>query len=183
MTERVVLAGADGKAIGTALKSEVHTTDTALHFAFSAWVTCHGKVLITRRALGKQTWPGVWTNSFCGHPGPGEATADAIIRRAEFELGIPADALSNLRVVLPTFSYRAVDSSGLVENEICPVYCVELDSQAQWQPNPDEVDSWEWVDPAQLIAAADAVPAVFSPWMCEELAEAELRTALQSLAQ
>ena len=50
MTERVVLAGADGKAIGTALKSEVHTTDTALHFAFSAWVTCHGKVLITRRA-------------------------------------------------------------------------------------------------------------------------------------
>ncbi|MBK4146328.1 isopentenyl-diphosphate Delta-isomerase [Corynebacterium macginleyi] len=182
MTERVVLAGADGTAIGTALKSEVHTTATALHFAFSAWVTCQGKVLITRRALGKQTWPGVWTNSFCGHPGPGESTTDAVIRRAEFELGIPANALSNLRVVLPNFSYRAVDSSGLVENEICPVYCVELDSQAQWQPHPDEVDTWEWVYPANLIAAADSLPAVFSPWMCEELAEPELRAALQSQA-
>ncbi|MDU7103093.1 MAG: isopentenyl-diphosphate delta-isomerase, partial [Corynebacterium sp.] len=52
MTELVVLASAEGEPIGTAPKAEVHTTDTPLHFAFSAWLTCGGKVLVTRRALG-----------------------------------------------------------------------------------------------------------------------------------
>ena len=75
MTELVVLASAEGEPIGTAPKAEVHTTDTPLHFAFSAWLTCGGKVLVTRRALSKRTWPGVWTNAFCGHPAPGEETA------------------------------------------------------------------------------------------------------------
>src|SRR5699024_7430315 len=89
--------------------------------AFSAWLVRDGKLLLTRRALTKQTWPGVWTNSFCGHPAPGESNADAVYRRAVVELGIDPSDLSAPEVVLPDFAYRAVDSSGIVENEICPV--------------------------------------------------------------
>ena len=70
-TEYVVLLDEAGNEIGTAPKSSVHGTDTALHLAFS----CHvlddeGRILVTRRALGKQTWPGGWTNSFRGPPRP-----------------------------------------------------------------------------------------------------------------
>ena len=98
-TEQVVLVDDAGSPIGTADKAAVHTADTPLHLAFS----CHvyspaGEVLVTRRALGKQTWPGVWTNSFCGHPAPGESPEAAIARRARHELGI---TLSDLKVVLP----------------------------------------------------------------------------------
>ncbi|MGX9138609.1 isopentenyl-diphosphate Delta-isomerase [Corynebacterium striatum] len=175
MTELVVLAGSDGLPAGTADKAAVHTTDTPLHFAFSAWVLREGKVLVTRRALSKKTWPGVWTNAFCGHPAPGEENAAAVIRRAHFELGL---AISEVREVLPDFSYRAVDSSGIVEHEICPVFLVELAPRVEPQPNPDEVDSYEWVDPAELIRAAEATPFAFSPWMVEELAEAPLRQVL-----
>src|SRR6478752_684011 len=118
--EEVVLLAEDGTPIGTADKATVHTADTPLHLAFS----CHlfdgeGRLLVTRRALGKATWPGVWTNSFCGHPGPGERIEDAVVRRAREELGATID---NLGMALPDFRYRAVDAAGMVVYEVGPVF-------------------------------------------------------------
>lgn len=159
--ERVVLLDDAGSPIGTADKSAVHGPDTPLHLAFSCHVyDRHGRVLVTRRALAKLTWPGVWTNSFCGHPLPGESLEGAISRRALFELGI---SISGLEVVLPDFRYRAIDASGIVENEVCPVYrAVTTDDVA---PNPAEVSEIAWLDPAQLQAAVTAAPFAFSPWL------------------
>ena len=159
--EEVVLLDEAGLAIGTADKVGVHTTSTALHLAFSCHVyNSAGEVLVTRRALGKLTWPGVWTNSFCGHPAPGESFDDAIGRRALTELGI---TVSDLEVVLPDFRYRAVDASGIVENEICPVYrATTVDAVV---PNPEEVAEFAWVSPESLHSAAVAAPYAFSPWL------------------
>ncbi len=167
--EQVVLLDDDGTEIGIADKLEVHTTDTALHLAFSCHVyNTAGQVLVTRRALGKLTWPGVWTNSFCGHPAPGETIEDAISRRALDELGI---TVGGLELILPDFRYRAVDASGIVENEVCPVYrAMTLDEVA---PNPDEVAEFAWVDPESLRAAAQAAPYAFSPWLGWQLAQLE----------
>lgn len=183
--EQVVLCDSSGRPTGTADKATVHTSQTPLHLAFSAWLfDASGHLLLSRRALSKKTWPGVWTNSFCGHPAPGEATTDAVVRRALEELGLPASALADIRCVLPDFRYRAVDSSGVVENEICPVFAVRLASSVAdpLVPNPAEVDSIAWVAPADfpgLLAAVDAVPFAFSPWLVEELAHPELRALLQ----
>ncbi len=67
----VILLDDDGREIGTAPRASVHGAETALHLAFSCHVmNDEGQVLITRRALDKRTWPGVWTNAFCGHPAP-----------------------------------------------------------------------------------------------------------------
>jgi isopentenyl-diphosphate delta-isomerase len=165
--EQVVLLTEDGQPAGVADKIAVHTTDTALHLAFS----CHvynesGQVLVTRRALSKLTWPGVWTNSFCGHPAPGEDMEHAIARRALFELGI---TVSRLAVVLPDFRYRAVDASGIVENEVCPVYrAVTTDVVT---PNPTEVSEFAWVEPHALSSAVDSTPFAFSPWLGWQLAQ------------
>lgn len=172
--ELVVLVDETGAPIGSAPKSTVHDTDTPLHFAFSCHVTnAAGEVLVTRRALSKLTWPGVWTNSFCGHPGPGEEIEDAIRRRAQQELGLEIDGI---HVILPDFRYRAVDASGVVENEICPVFA----AVAVGEPNPSasEVAEWEWVSPEKLAAAIDGAPFAFSPWLVwqhEQLVESKLR--------
>lgn len=165
--ERVVLLDESGQQIGTADKLLVHTLDTPLHLAFS----CHvygpdGKVLVTRRALSKLTWPGVWTNSFCGHPMPDEAIEDAVRRRAEAELGIRITAIE---LVLPDFRYRATDASGIVEYEICPVFRAETVDAVR--PASSEVSEFAWVELDDLRAAVTAAPYAFSPWLGLQLAE------------
>lgn len=164
--ETVVLLADDGSVVGTAPKATVHTTDTPLHLAFSCHVfDADGRVLVTRRALSKKTWPGVWTNSFCGHPAPGEDVVQAIVRRAERELGL---AITDVRIALPDFRYRAVDASGIVENEICPVYTAR--AVGELAPADDEVAEWAWVNPSELHAAVTGAPFAFSPWLGWQLA-------------
>ena len=163
--EQVVLVDNDGRALGTRDKASVHTTDTPLHLAFSTHVfNPAGQLLVTRRALSKLTWPGVWTNSFCGHPGPGEPNEDAVRRRAERELGL---VVRDLTLRLPDFRYRAVDASGIVEHEICPVYTAVADADPV--PAADEVMDWQWADPAQLVPAVRLTPWAFSPWLVLQL--------------
>lgn len=160
LIEQVILLSDDGQPVGVADKATVHSRETPLHLAFS----CHvfgpdGRMLVTRRALGKATWPGVWTNAFCGHPAPGEAVGTAIARRARDEIGI---SVGEVEVILPDFRYRAVDASGIVENEICPVYRATTADVVV--PNPAEVAEFAWVEPRALAGAVAAAPFAFSPW-------------------
>ena len=165
--EWVVLVADDGTPIGRAAKAEVHTEDTPLHLAFSCYVfNADGQVLVTRRALSKRTWPGVWTNSFCGHPAPEESFADAIARRAQFELGLD---VTDVELVLPEFRYRAVDASGVVEHEICPVFIARAASHPQ--PNADEVVEWAWVSFDALAHTAAHLPQLVSPWLVDQVTQ------------
>ncbi|MFK0072146.1 isopentenyl-diphosphate Delta-isomerase [Arthrobacter woluwensis] len=166
-TSLVQLVSEQGDPLGTAPRATVHTATTPLHLAFS----CHlidgeGRVLLTRRSLSKAAWPGVWTNSFCGHPAPGEPLEEAVRRRAREELGLEID---DVRAVLPDFRYRAVDSSGVVEHEICPVFVARIDRDPE--PSPEEVDSWAWASPDHVDQAVTATPFVFSPWLVLQHAE------------
>lgn len=111
--ELVVLASEDGARVGTAPKATVHTADTPLHFAFSCYLLDdEGRLLVTRRALSKTTWPGVWTNSFCGHPGLSETSEDAVARRSVEELGLAvghlAASASSCRISATGRSIRVV---------------------------------------------------------------------------
>ncbi|MET0979013.1 MAG: isopentenyl-diphosphate Delta-isomerase [Paeniglutamicibacter terrestris] len=169
--ELVVLLAADGTRIGTEAKARVHTESTPLHLAFSCYLyNDDGQILLTRRALSKKTWPGVWTNSFCGHPGVAESFEAAIARRAEQELGTH---ITQVRELLPDFAYRAVDASGIVENEICPVFTARISGELA--PHPDEVAEYVWVTPADLLTAATATPFVFSPWLLEQITQGSLK--------
>lgn len=159
LDEQVVLLDESGEVVGSAAKTSVHGTDTPLHLAFSCYLfDDEGRVLLTRRALGKRTWPGVWTNSFCGHPGPGESVEDAVHRRARQELGA---ALLDVTCVLPDFRYRAEAADGTVENEVCPVFCARIDGSLA--PAKDEVMEFVWVDWAEARSVA-ALTWAISPW-------------------
>jgi isopentenyl-diphosphate Delta-isomerase len=164
--ETVVLLDDAGTAVGTHPKATVHTTETPLHLAFSSYVINHrGEVLITRRARSKPTWPGVWTNSCCGHPAPNEPLDRAVLRRLSQELGIDA---ASATVVLPDFRYRAVMENGIVENEICPVFRVLYDGPDP-TPHPDEVDAIEWHPWPQFSHQVINGTRTVSPWCVDQV--------------
>jgi isopentenyl-diphosphate delta-isomerase len=141
VTELVVLLDPAGHAIGTADKLTVHGGDTPRHLAFSAYLfDPDGNLLVTRRASSKTTFPGLWTNSVCGHPGPGESLPAAVARRSRSELGVD---VGPLRLVLPEFAYVA-EMDGVVENEWCPVYVGQLTGR-DVVADPAEVDDVAWV--------------------------------------
>jgi isopentenyl-diphosphate delta-isomerase type 1 len=168
--DKVVLLDDHRRAIGDQDRSEVHSEFTPLHLAFSLYLfNDAGQVLFTRRALGKTTWPGVWTNSCCGHPRPGEEIEDALRRRLGEELGL---AVTDLRCVLPDFAYRARDVSGIWENEVCPVFAGRLVHPIDpLTVNRHEVMDWSWVSWVDISAAIAGAPFAFSPWAVQQVAQ------------
>jgi isopentenyl-diphosphate delta-isomerase type 1 len=158
--DEVVLLDELGHPCGTAGRTTVHTSETPFHLAFS----CHavdrdGRVLLTRRALDKRTWPGVWSNACCGHPRMGETLREAVTRRLEEELGATVRALD---LALPDFAYRAEMADGTVEHELCPVLVAVVDTDLD--PDPAEVASIAWVGWDDLRTRAADAPGSLSPW-------------------
>lgn len=161
LEELVVLVDEDGRPTGTAPKALVHTGDTPLHRAFSCYVFDEqDRLLLTRRASHKRTFPGYWTNTVCGHPAPGETDDAAVRRRAAYELGLAE--VETLTCALPDFRYRA-EHDGVVENEVCPVYLAR--SSHQPRPHGDEVGDHAWVSWPAVLERLDAEPAAHSPWL------------------
>lgn len=164
--EHVVLLDLAGQPVGTMPKSSVHGTDTPLHLGFSVYVFhTDGRFLATRRAATKPTWGGVWSNSCCGHPKPGEATTDGARRRIREELGLVP---LTLELALPDFTYRAVSPEGLVEHEVCPVFVAAVEHDPL--PDPGEVGQWTWVSWSDYRTVADRAPWALSPWSVSQAA-------------
>lgn len=165
--DQVVLIDENGYPIGSCSRSSVHGRTTPRHLGFSCWIIdTRGHLLMTRRGLNKRSWPGVWTNSCCGHPLPAEPASAAVARRAQQELGV---IVEDVECVLPEFSYQAVDASGIVENELCPVFLARITDQQSLRPDPAEVMEWDWNDPHNVAVAMQAAPYAFSAWSVQQL--------------
>lgn len=166
--EHVVLVNAEGEPIGRLPKALTHHGRTPLHLGFSCYLLDdEGRLLLTRRAHDKATFPGVWTNSFCGHPAPGEPVAYAARRRAQVELGA---TLGWVRLVLPEFRYRA-EMDGVVEHELCPVVVAGLADGGRLDPDTREIDGLEWIEWDHFTAQVSTGRFVVSPWCAEQVAE------------
>lgn len=71
--EYVILVDENDHMIGTAEKIAAHK-NPKLHRAFSIFVfNSRGELLIQKRAANKYHCPGLWANTCCGHPRPGES--------------------------------------------------------------------------------------------------------------
>ena len=157
MVENVVLIDEADAALGVGEKLSVHRSGE-LHRAFSVFAfNVRDELLLQRRALTKYHSGGLWTNSACGHPRPGEATADAARRRLFEELGITCGVLKPAGV----YRYRA-EILDLVENELDHLFVTEVASDPV--PDPDEVVEWRFVDVTEMDAWIAAEPEAFTAW-------------------
>ncbi len=173
MEELVVLVDEENNELGTALKDTVHTTNTPLHRGFSLFLfNSRNELILTKRSKTKNTFPGVWTNTVCGHPGPGELVTEAAKRRLRDELGISLKRSHLFRLgedliqeVAP-YRYRFADTNGIVENEICPILVAHSDDDPR--PHRDEVEDWKWMGWEEFLRDINVNPALYSPWCREE---------------
>ncbi|MFE4051176.1 isopentenyl-diphosphate Delta-isomerase [Streptomyces sp. YIM B13518] len=152
------LVDEDGVTIGTAEKLAAHQPPGRLHRAFSVFLFDErGRLLIQQRALGKYHSPGVWSNTCCGHPYPGEAPFAAAARRTFEELGVSPSLLAEAGTV----RYNHPDpASGLVEQEYNHLFVGMVQSPPR--PDPQEVASTAFVTPAEL--AERHAEDTFSAW-------------------
>ncbi|MEV7671803.1 isopentenyl-diphosphate Delta-isomerase [Streptomyces sp. NPDC000963] len=152
------LVDEDGRTIGTAEKLTAHQAPGQLHRAFSVFLFDEsGRLLLQRRALGKYHSPGVWSNTCCGHPYPGEAPFAAAARRTFEELGVSPSLLAEAGTV----RYNHPDpASGLVEQEFNHLFVGLV--QAEPRPDPEEIEDTAFVTPAELSERHAAAP--FSAW-------------------
>ena len=148
----------------TAPKLEAHTANTRLHAAFSCYIfNDKGEFLVTQRAKSKKVWPGVWTNSVCGHPLPDESREDAITRRTQYELGM---SIKDLQVVLPNYIYKTPPFNGIIEHEYCPVFFAHAASLPD--SNPEEVEEYKWMPWTEFVSEAQNDSTDVWSWWCKD---------------
>ncbi|MEU0404728.1 isopentenyl-diphosphate Delta-isomerase [Streptomyces sp. NPDC006197] len=167
------LVDEEGRTIGTAEKLAAHQAPGQLHRAFSVFLFDEsGRLLLQRRALGKYHSPGVWSNTCCGHPYPGEAPFAAAARRTFEELGVSPTLLAEAGTV----RYNHPDpASGLVEQEFNHLFVGLV--QAAPRPDPEEIESTDFVTADELAERHAAAP--FSAWFMTVLDAA--RPAIREL--
>ncbi len=170
--EQLILVDAFDRELGVGEKMQVHLAG-ALHRAFSVFVfDGRGRLLMQKRAADKYHSAGLWSNTACGHPRPGEATPAAARRRLREEMGFDCE----LRGVFE-FVYRAELDGSLVEHEYDHVFVGTHDAEPA--PDPAEVAEWRWVSMDELRRGLDEEPHLYSRWL-KLAVEGEGRRLLQS---
>jgi isopentenyl-diphosphate Delta-isomerase len=155
--DEVILVDEQDRAIGSAPKLPAHQRGLR-HRAISVIIRDRRRrILLQQRAEAKYHSAGLWTNTCCSHPRPGEDAHAAATRRLSEEMGIVC-ALRPLFVS----EYRAVVSNALIEHEIVHVFAGSFDGSPQ--PNPDEASDWRWIAPSALARDIGDHPERYTVW-------------------
>jgi isopentenyl-diphosphate delta-isomerase len=154
--EHVILVDEADNAVGTMEKLEAHQKG-ALHRAFSILLSnSKGEWLLQKRSGKKYHSAGLWTNTCCSHPRPGEDMEDAMARKLEQEMGIRATL---------HFAYKFIYKTpldDLTEHEVDYVYIGVSDQEPQI--NTEEVEDWRYVSPAEIEKEISENPGAFTHW-------------------
>ena len=157
MTEHVILVDHNGREIGTQEKIQAHR-EGKLHSAFSVFIfNAVGELLLQRRAQTKYHSGGLWTNTCCSHPRPGESYHLAAKRRLNEEMGFDCELTE-----LFSFIYHTQLDSDLFEHELDHVFVGHYNGQPT--PDPNEVDDWKWIDINTLKQDVQVNPENYTYW-------------------
>ncbi len=157
MKEKVILVDEFDKEIGEEEKLKAHK-DAKLHRAISVFVfNSKGEFLIQKRADVKYHCPGLWSNTCCSHPRPGESVSKAAHRRIQEEMGFICDLKEEF-----SFLYNEDCGNGLTEHEFDYIFTGLFDGKVN--PNPLEVSDYKWISLESLEKDIENNPKKYTPW-------------------
>ena len=155
--EQVILVDVDDCEIGVMEKMEAHK-QAVLHRAFSVFLfNPQGKMLLQQRALTKYHSAGLWTNTCCSHPRPGETLENAVSRRLIEEMGITTKVFKAF-----DFIYQAELPDNLNEYEFDHVFIGNYDADVR--PNHLEVANFVYQSIEEVEANLESHPEKYTVW-------------------
>ncbi|MEM3670924.1 MAG: isopentenyl-diphosphate Delta-isomerase [Thermoprotei archaeon] len=155
----VVLVDEEDHQKGVLKKLEAHSSGGILHRAFSVFVfNDKGETLLQKRAQQKYHSGGLWSNTCCSHPKPGEAVTDAAHRRLKEELGFDCELVKAF-----DFIYKTPVGNGLTEYEYDHVYFGTYNGPVH--PDSSEVESVEWIPVDELANKIVENPSAYTEWL------------------
>jgi len=155
--EKVILVDHNDTPVGEMEKMEAHEK-ALLHRAFSIFVfNSENKLMLQQRAYTKYHSPGLWTNTCCSHPRPGENTTDAAHRRLTEEMGFDC----TLKKIFD-FTYKARLDKNLSEHEFDHVFFGRYDNPPII--NINEVAHWRWMSMEDIAEGMEHNPDDFTVW-------------------
>lgn len=157
MKELVIVVDSADNEVGSEEKFAVHANGL-LHRAFSLFVfNSQGNLLLQQRNRNKYHTPGLWSNTCCSHPRPGETLDAAVRRRLLEEMGFCCDVKE-----IFSFRYELPLENTMIEHEYNHVFIGFHDGDPL--PDPAEVEAWRWLSLAEVRAEAARRPHLFTPW-------------------
>jgi len=155
--EMVAIVDENDNEIGEEEKIKAHQ-EGKLHRAFSIFVfNSKGQMLIQKRVKTKYHSGGLWTNTCCSHPRPGEPIEKAAHRRLKEEMGFDCE----IREIF-SFTYRVKFDNDLSENEYDHLFLGKFDGKPM--PNSKEVEDWMFIDLDELKKDIKNNPEKFTHW-------------------
>jgi isopentenyl-diphosphate delta-isomerase len=155
--EQVILVDENNNELGLMDKQEAHEK-AVLHRAFSVFIfNAKGELLLQQRALSKYHSGGLWTNTCCSHPRPGENTINAAHRRLQEEMGFDCELNEKFH-----FIYKAPFDNGLTEHELDFIYTGIYDGIPHI--NTEEVNACKWILMDDLVKEIKTSPDQYTAW-------------------
>lgn len=156
--DEVILVDELDNEVGVMEKMEAHQQGK-LHRCISVFVFHpDGRLMLQKRAKGKYHSGGLWSNTCCSHPRPGEGVAAAAHRRLWEETGFGC-ALTEVHA----FIYRTEFQNGLIEHEYDHVFVGVSDATPSL--NPAEAEEWKWMTPSDLHSDLSVHPEAYTYWL------------------
>ncbi len=153
---KVILVDENNRKIKEGDKMNVHKS-AKLHRAFSVVIFNSKKeMLLQKRASGKYHCGGLWTNTCCSHPRPGEKTKTAAKRRLKEEMGFETP-------LHKVFSFIYKEKVGeLTEHEFDYVFVGSYDGEVK--PNKREVEDYKYLSLDEIKRDIKKNPSHYTPW-------------------
>jgi isopentenyl-diphosphate Delta-isomerase len=154
---RVILVDEKDNQTGTEEKLAAHRKGL-LHRAFSIFVyNTKGEMLIQKRAMGKYHSGGLWSNTCCSHPRPGEKLDEAIHRRLIEEMGFDCELSEKF-----SFIYKVAFLNNMNEHEYLHVFSGVSDAAPI--ASPEEASEYKWINKDELKKDVTENPDAYTYW-------------------
>lgn len=166
--EEVILVDEQDREIGTMEKLAAHQQGK-LHRAFSILIfNSKGELMLQQRALDKYHSGGLWTNTCCSHPRPGESAIEAGKRKLLQEMGFECSLTYSHK-----FLYKVELDNNLIEHEWDHVLIGYYDKEPIL--NKEEAINWKFLGMETIRHDAMQNPNLYTRWFKIMLNQPELQ--------